>query len=79
MVDNPVAPTQTTNPPWTGTATTSGLAGTGTAVSIVVPSTLGTTYAEIKNDTTASDCNATAPKITPTTATYQYSTTGFPS
>ena len=79
MIDNPVLPTQTSNAPWTGTAQTSPVAGTASAVSIVVPSTLGTTYAEVKGDTTATDCNAGAPKITGTAATYQYSTTGFPS
>jgi type IV pilus assembly protein PilA len=79
VIDNPAIPTQTTNAPWTGTATASGLAGTGTAVAIVVPSTQGTTYAEVKGDTTgATDCNASAPAIKGTTAKYQYSTTGFP-
>jgi type IV pilus assembly protein PilA len=75
MVDNPATPTQTTNAPWTGTATATGTTTAGT--SIVVPSTLGTTYAEIKGDTTASDCSAAAPKIT-TAGKYQFSSTAFP-
>jgi type IV pilus assembly protein PilA len=76
MIDNPATPTQTTNAPWTGTATATGTTTAGT--SIVVPSALGTTYAEIKGDTTATDCSAAAPKIT-TAGTYQFSSSAFPS
>jgi type IV pilus assembly protein PilA len=76
IFDNPATPTQTTNAPWTGTATASGVTA---ATTIVVPSTLGTTYAEIKGDTTTSDCSAQTPKISGSSSTYQYSTTQFPS
>ena len=79
LIDNPATPTQTTNAPWTGSATASGTAGTAGGVSIVVPSTLGTTYAEVKGDTVAGDCLASQPKVTGTSALYQYSTSGFPS
>jgi hypothetical protein len=45
----------------------------------VVPSTQGTTYAEVKGDTTgATDCNASAPAIKDASAKYQYSTSAFP-
>jgi hypothetical protein len=40
--------------------------------------TAGTMYVEVKGDTTASDCSASNPKI-PTTTSYQWQTTGFPS
>ena len=76
IFDNPATPTQTTDPPWTGTATASGVTA---ATTIVVPSTLGTTYGEVKGDTTASDCSAQTPKISGGSSTYQYSTTQFPS
>jgi type IV pilus assembly protein PilA len=76
VIDNPTAPTQTTDPPWTGTATASGSTTAGT---LVVPSTLGTTYAEAKDDTTATDCSASTPKLSGTGAVWQYQTSGFPS
>jgi type IV pilus assembly protein PilA len=79
VVDNPATPTQTTNGPWTGTATVSGVAGTAGGLAIVVPSALGTTYAELKNDTSASDCNAKTPTATGTGVTYQFSASQFPS
>jgi type IV pilus assembly protein PilA len=81
VFDNPATPTQTTDPPWTGAATASGVTASTT---IVAPSTLGTTYGEVKGDTTATDCSAQTPKITAGSTSgvawvYQYSTTQFPS
>jgi len=81
VFDNPSTPTQTTDPPWTGTATATGVTATTT---IVVPSTLGTTYAEVKGDTSSTDCSAVTPTITAgstggTAWVYQTSQTSFPS
>ncbi len=75
VVDNPSAPTQTSDPPWTGTATANGTIGTGQ--SLVVPSTPGSHYAEVQGDSTTADCSAGSPVIGPG-ATYEVSTTGFP-
>jgi hypothetical protein len=46
---------------------------------MVLPTTAGTTYAEAKGDSTASDCSAAAPKLSGTGAVWQTSTTQFPS
>jgi type IV pilus assembly protein PilA len=83
IYDNPVAPTQTTDAPWTGTTTGSNGTSTGvltTADTIVVPSQLGTSYAEIKGASVtgmAADCLASQP-VAPVGSTYEWSTTAFP-
>jgi type IV pilus assembly protein PilA len=79
--DNPSTPTQTTDPPWTGAATLTGVTATTT---IIAPSTLGTTYAEVKGDTSSTDCSAATPTITAGSTggnawVYQTSPTSFPS
>ena len=76
IIDEPVLPTTTTNAPWGTTPSANNLAGTGQ--NIVVPNTLGTTYAEVKGDKTAADCLASQP-VDGTGATYQFSTSQFPS
>jgi type IV pilus assembly protein PilA len=82
VYDNPVAPTQTTDAPWTGSTTgTAGVSVAG-AATIVVPSQLGTSYAEIKGGTAAAgtmatDCVASQP-LAPAGSTYEWATPGFP-
>jgi type IV pilus assembly protein PilA len=80
IIDNPTAVSTTLNPPWTGTVvgTNGGTAVPGTGQAIVVPGTLGTIYAEVKGDIAKGDCSAARPVIG-TGASYQWSTTGFPS
>jgi type IV pilus assembly protein PilA len=76
IIDNPTPPVATSDPPWTGTVTAS---PSTTAGSLVVPSTQGTIYAEAKGDATATDCSASAPKLSGTGAVWQYASGGFPS
>jgi type IV pilus assembly protein PilA len=67
----------TASSPYTGTAITT----TATALAsgaIAMPTVLGTSYVQVKGDSTTSDCNAYSPK-TNGSATVQYLTTGFPS
>jgi type IV pilus assembly protein PilA len=83
VIDNPTAPTQTTDPPWTGGTATGGNSSpsttvAGTGQNIIVPSALGTVYAEIKGANSAS-CVASQPVDTATTGSYAWSTSGFPS
>ena len=63
--------------PFAGTTavTTSATTASGT---IGLPSAAGTSYVEVKGDTTASDCNAYSPKASGSGATVQYLTSGFP-
>jgi type IV pilus assembly protein PilA len=83
IIDNAQAITTTntanTTAPYGATATATATAGTAAGLSLVFPTTAGTTYAEVKGDTTSADCNAASPKATGTTAVYQFQTNGFPS
>jgi type IV pilus assembly protein PilA len=83
VIDNAQAITATntanTTAPYGATATATATAGTAAGLSLVFPTTAGTIYAEIKGDTTSTDCNAASPKATGTTALYQFQTNGFPS
>ena len=63
VIDEPVAPATTSNAPWGTTPSANNLAGTGQ--NIVVPNTLGTTYAEVKGDKTAADCLAAILSMAP--------------
>jgi type IV pilus assembly protein PilA len=83
VIDNPTAPAQTTlDIPWYGATATGGNTSPSTTVTagatVIVPSALGTIYAEIKNGT-AAGCVASAPVIPASGASYQWSTSGFPS
>jgi type IV pilus assembly protein PilA len=67
-------------PPYAGTTTvtptaTNAPAGTHT---IGFPSTPGTSFVEVKGDTTTSDCNANSPMTSGSQETVQYLTSGFP-
>ena len=87
VVDNPTAPTGTSNAPWGTTQTgASGAVVTGTGQNVVVPGSgtgqQGTFYAEIKGGsvsgtTMATDCAAAQP-IIPTGASYEWQSSGFP-
>ena len=64
-------------PPYSGTAVTS----TWTAASagtIGLPTTAGTSYVEVKGDTTKTDCNAYSPMTSGTPATIKSQSAGFP-
>jgi len=92
VIDNPTAPTATTNAPWGTTAT--GANGTSqavtTAINVVVPGNgtaqQGTIYMEIKGSSAAgavaggamaTGCLASQP-VAPVNSTFEWSTTGFP-
>jgi type IV pilus assembly protein PilA len=86
QIDNPSGATAAVAP---FTTTAGSVSGGSTAMSSAVTTvtagsllfsgtTAGTMYVEVKGDTTASDCSASNPKI-PTTTSYQWQTTGFPS
>jgi type IV pilus assembly protein PilA len=65
--------------PYTGTTTvTTTRTPTPTAGTIGLPVGAGTSYVEVKGDTTKSDCNAATPKTNGSPATVQYLNTGFP-
>ena len=83
VIDNPSGSTAVvpSTPFSNATATgTNGVASNPATGALVFPSNVaGTIYVEVKNDTTATDCNAAAPAYTnSTTSSYEWSTTGFP-
>jgi type IV pilus assembly protein PilA len=59
----------------TAVTTSVNLAAAGT---IGLPTGTGTSYVEVKGDTTKTDCNAYSPKTSGPPATIQYSNNGFP-
>ena len=65
--------------PYTGTTTvTTTKTPTPTAGTIGLPVGAGTSYVEVKGDTTKTDCNASTPRTNGSPATVQYLNTGFP-
>lgn len=67
-----------TTAPYGATPTPSGKTGKASATKIVFPTGAGTWYAEVTGDATSSDCRASAPKLTGTTAKYQITESEFP-
>ena len=63
--------------PYTGTAVTTSPTH-APAGPIALPATAGTTYVEVAEDTTASDCNANSPLTSGPSSTVQYSVAAFP-
>jgi type IV pilus assembly protein PilA len=69
-----------TTAPYSATPTATGTPGVAApGQAITFPNTVGTTYGEVKGDTVSTDCNASTPKATGTSSTWQTNTTGFPS
>ena len=79
VVDNTqtLSAASTAVPPYLGTAVTTAWT-TPTAGTIGLPTSVGTSYVEVKGDITKTDCNANSPRTSGSPATVKYLTTGFP-
>ena len=64
--------------PYTGTTAVTTTATVAPAGTIGLPTSAGTSYAEVKGDVTKTDCNANSPRTSGSPATIKYQATGFP-
>ena len=82
VVDNGRAvtgPAQAPPSPYAGATTVTPSTTTAPAGSLGLPTTVGTSFIEVKGDTTDTDCNAYQPKTSGPPATIVVSTSGFAS
>jgi len=78
VVDNAQAVQSTAAPYGGGGTAVTTSAVTAPAGPITFPTAAGTSYVDVRGDTTKTDCNASRPKTGGSPATVQYSTSGFP-
>ena len=80
VIDNgqSLSTTSTAAAPYTGLTAVTTSATVAPAGTIGLPTTAGTSYAEVKGDVTKTDCNAYSPRTSGSPATVKYQKTGFP-